>query len=79
MAKEENGDQFLRMKGIAALLGISRWTLREIVKTDPSFPRFIELSPGVRMVRARAVREWVRRKELIELERGAPGGEPLTK
>lgn len=68
--------KLLRMKAVAALLGISRHTLRRVMKDDPSFPRFIELTPGIRMVREREVLAWLRRKELATYERGAAPSAP---
>lgn len=62
MDTDEN--KFLRQKGVAAMLGISRHTLKRIIDRDPTFPRFIELSPGIRMVRAREISAWIRTKEL---------------
>lgn len=57
-------EKLLRQKGAAALLGISRHTLSRIMARDPTFPKFIELSPGIKMIRARDVRAWVRAKEI---------------
>lgn len=68
-APAEDDDRLLRQKAVAALLGVSRHTLRRIIQADPTFPRFFELSPGITMVRARAVRRWLRRKELQARER----------
>jgi predicted DNA-binding transcriptional regulator AlpA len=56
------------MKGTADMLGISRHTLRRIMKNDPTFPRFIELSPGIRMVRVRNIKAWLRKKEVESLK-----------
>ncbi len=64
VAPDPDGDRLLRRKGVAAMLGISRHTLRRVIQADPTFPRFFELSPGIAMVRARDVRRWLRRKEL---------------
>lgn len=61
---EMNDDKLLRKKGVADMLGFSRHTLGRIMKKDPTFPRFIELSPGIKMVRAREIRIWLARKEL---------------
>lgn len=64
-----DGEKLLRMKGVAGMLGISRHTLRRIMQNDVTFPQFIELSPGIRMVRVRDVRAWFRRKEVEALEK----------
>lgn len=64
-------ERLLRQQGVAAMLGISRHTLKRIVDRDPSFPRFIELSPGIHMVRAREVRAWLYKKELDAREKTA--------
>lgn len=66
-------NRLLRMKAVAVLLGISRHTLRRVMNRDPTFPKFIELAPGIRMVRAREVLSWLRRKELAAYEKTAPG------
>jgi predicted DNA-binding transcriptional regulator AlpA len=73
MAKEESDDKLLRRKGVASLLGISRGQLGRIIERDPSFPKFIELAPGISLARAREVRAWLRRKELAAYEAGEPG------
>ena len=62
-------DKLLRKKGVADMLGFSRHTLARIMKKDPTFPRFIELAPGIKMVRAREIRAWLFRKELEEREK----------
>jgi predicted DNA-binding transcriptional regulator AlpA len=64
-------DKFLRKQGVAYLLGISRYTLRRIMQKDPTFPRFIELSAGIHMVRQSDVEGWLRRKELATREKTA--------
>jgi predicted DNA-binding transcriptional regulator AlpA len=61
-------ETLLRMQGVADMLGISRHTLRRLIKKDPTFPRFIELTPGIRMVRARNIRAWLRKKEVESLK-----------
>lgn len=66
---DDGDDRLLRMKGVAEMLGFSRHTLRRIMKSDPTFPRFIELSPGIRMVRVREIRAWFRGKELSAREK----------
>ena len=63
-------DRLLRKKGVADMLGFSRHTLGRIIKNDPSFPRFIELSPGIKMIRAREIRIWLAKKELETREKG---------
>lgn len=65
---EKSDDKLLRKKGVADMLGFSRHTLGRIMKKDPTFPRFIELSPGIKMVRASAIRIWLARKELAARE-----------
>lgn len=72
-------ERLLRQQGAAALLGISRHTLKRIMDRDPTFPRFIELSPGIRMVRAREVRAWLRGKELDAREKTAAAPAATTR
>jgi predicted DNA-binding transcriptional regulator AlpA len=62
--EDDRGDRFLRMKQVALMLGISRHTLRRLIARDATFPRFVELTPGIRVVRQRDVSLWIRRKEL---------------
>lgn len=66
---EMDDDKLFRKKGVADMLGFSRHTLDRIMKKDPTFPRFIELSPGIKMVRAREIRIWLSRKELEAREK----------
>jgi predicted DNA-binding transcriptional regulator AlpA len=56
--------KLLRRKQVMARLNISRWTLSRLIDRDPSFPKFIELSPGVDVIREEALSEWFRSKEL---------------
>ena len=66
---EINDEKMLRKKGVYGMLGISRHTLDRIIKSDHTFPRFIELSPGIKMIRARDIRAWLTLKELEARER----------
>lgn len=62
-APDDSGVRLLRLKGAAQLLGITRHTLRRII-LDPrsGFPPFIELAPGIRMVRECDVLFWLAKK-----------------
>ena len=66
---EISDDKLLRKQGVADMLGISRDTLGRIIKADPEFPKFVELSPSIRMVRAREIRIWLARKTLQTREK----------
>jgi predicted DNA-binding transcriptional regulator AlpA len=61
---DDDGDKWLRMQGVANRLGWSRHTLRRVMNADPTFPIFVDFTPGIRMVRVRDVDAWVRLKEL---------------
>jgi predicted DNA-binding transcriptional regulator AlpA len=61
--------QFMRQKAVAYFLGISRHTLARIIARDATFPRFIELSPGIRLVRKSELEAWLRRKGLDAREK----------
>jgi predicted DNA-binding transcriptional regulator AlpA len=61
--------EFLRKKAVASFLGISRHTLARIIDRDTTFPRFLELSPGIHLVRKSEVEAWLRRKGLDARER----------
>ena len=77
-AAEINGEEkWLRKEGVAELLGISRHTLARIIKRDSTFPLFVELSPGIHMIRTSKVMEWRRRKEFESYER-APAAHDAT-
>lgn len=64
-------DDLLRMKQAAALVGVSRDTLRRLIQSDMTFPPFIQISPGVRVVRRRDVLAWFSRRQLEARERQA--------
>jgi predicted DNA-binding transcriptional regulator AlpA len=68
-ADAEASEKWLRKKAVASLLSISRHTLDRMIKRDPSFPRFIELSPGIHVIRISKILEWRRRKELETYEK----------
>jgi predicted DNA-binding transcriptional regulator AlpA len=74
-------DQFLRQKAVAFYLGVSRHTLRRIMERDPNFPRFIELSPGIRLVRKSEIEAWLRKKGLDARDQAytAPADTSLSK
>jgi predicted DNA-binding transcriptional regulator AlpA len=71
-AHDDFGD-FMRRKAVADLLGVSRHTLRRLIEHDPTFPRFIAISPGIEVVRRRAVERWLSEKEHAARARSAPG------
>lgn len=68
-----DGDRLLRRKEVAAMLGIGRHTLARLIRSDPTFPRFFDISRGISKVRAREVSRWIQEKELQARERNSPG------
>jgi len=62
--------KLLRRKQVEGRLGVSRWTLARLIERDATFPRFIEITPGVEVIRESDLVEWFRRKELAA--RSAP-------
>lgn len=66
---EINDAKLLRRKGVADMLGVSRHTVSRIMKKDPTFPRFIQLSCGIEVVRAREIKAWFLGKELEAREK----------
>ena len=62
-------EELLRKQGVADMLGFSRHTLGRIIKRDPTFPVFFEISPGIKMIRAREIRIWLAKKELEAREK----------
>jgi len=65
--------RLMRMKRVAQVLGVSRWTVRRLAETDPTFPRFIEIAPRVRVIREADLAHWLRLRQLDTVaQRGAP-------
>lgn len=62
-------EELLRKQGVANMLGFSRHTLGRIIKKDPTFPVFFEISPGIKMIRASEIRRWLSMKELEAREK----------
>lgn len=56
---------FLRRQQVAFELGVTRHTLRRIIQSDPAFPRFFEISPGVEVIERRDLDRWIRLKKLL--------------
>lgn len=69
MAKAASAS-FLRRKAVAFELGITRHTLARVIKTDPEFPRFFEISPGVQVIERADLEKWLRRKKLSAYKNG---------
>lgn len=67
MAKEPVRAQFLRRQQVAFELGISRHTLARVIKSDPHFPRFIPITPGIEVITRTEFEAWLRRKRFTAL------------
>jgi len=50
---------FMRRKDVAAELGVSRGTLARMLKSDPTFPRFVSLTPGIEVIDRRDFEAWL--------------------
>jgi predicted DNA-binding transcriptional regulator AlpA len=55
--------RFMRRKHVEAALDISRNTLAAIIKSDPEFPRFVALSPGIEVIERADFERWLQRKK----------------
>ena len=51
--------QFMRKKQVAYELGISRHTVGRMVKNDPEFPTFFEITPGIEVIERAAFDRWL--------------------
>lgn len=56
--------QYMRRQMVAYELGISRHTLTRMLKTDTSFPRFFEITPGITVIARADFDHWLRAKRL---------------
>jgi predicted DNA-binding transcriptional regulator AlpA len=61
--------RLLRQADQARLLGVSRWTIRRIAATDPTYPPSIELTAGVCGVLAEELDKWLRARPLRSARR----------
>ena len=59
--------QFMRKQAVAFELGVSRHTLTRMLKRDPSFPRFFEITPGITVIARADFDRWLREKRLKSL------------
>lgn len=62
MTQERAITQFMRRQAVAFELGISRHTLSRMLKRDPTFPRFFEITPGVTVIARADFERWLREK-----------------
>ena len=58
-------NQFMRRQAVAFELGISRHTIARMLKTDASFPRFFEITPGIEVIARADFDGWLRNKRLV--------------
>ena len=56
--------QYMRRQMVAYELGISRHTLARMLKTDTSFPKFFEITPGIAVIARADFDHWLRVKRL---------------
>ncbi|MFK3738490.1 helix-turn-helix transcriptional regulator [Massilia sp. TN1-12] len=54
--------QYMRRQAVAYELGISRHTLARMLKTDATFPRFFEITPGITVIARADFEHWLRMK-----------------
>lgn len=67
MTKERAITQYMRREAIAFELGISRHTLSRMLKRDSSFPRFFEITPGIKVIARQDFDRWLLEKRLNSL------------
>lgn len=60
-------NRYMRRKAVAFELGINRHTLARMIKTDPTFPPFMEITPGVEVIARDDFERWLREKRLAAL------------
>lgn len=60
--------QFMRRQQVSFELGISRHTLTRMLKRDATFPRFIQITPGVEVIARADFENWLRGKRLESLQ-----------
>ena len=51
--------QLMRKKAVAYELGISRHTVGRMIKSDPDFPTFFEITPGIEVIERAAFDRWL--------------------
>ena len=56
--------RILRQAQQAAAIGCSRWTVRRIAASDPTYPPEIEVSPGIRGVAEADFDAWLNSRPL---------------
>jgi predicted DNA-binding transcriptional regulator AlpA len=59
--------QYMRRQMVAYELGISRHTLTRMLKTDKSFPKFFDITPGIAVVSRADFDHWLRGKRLASI------------
>ncbi len=59
--------QYMRRQAVAFELGLSRHTLARMLKRDPTFPRFFEITPGITVIARADFDRWLREKRLKSL------------
>ena len=57
-------NQFMRRQAVAFELGISRHTIARMLKSDATFPRFFEITPGIEVIARADFDGWLRKKRL---------------
>jgi predicted DNA-binding transcriptional regulator AlpA len=61
---ERTINQYMRRQAVAYELGVSRHTLARMLKTDITFPRFFEITPGIEIIARADFDGWLRNKRL---------------
>ena len=59
--------KYMRKQACAYELNISRHTLAKILKTDKTFPRFFEISPGISVIERADFDRWLIGKRVASL------------
>lgn len=61
--------KLLRQADQARALGCSRWTVRRIAASDPTYPRAVVVSPGIVGVVEEDFNRWLRSRPVIDRPR----------
>ena len=67
MMIERTINQFMRRQAVAFELGVGRHTIGRLLKTDASFPKFFQITPGVEVIARVDFENWLRSKRLQAL------------
>ena len=68
--REASKSRFMRRKQVEHELSIGRHTLANIIKKDPTFPRFARITAGIEIIERAEFEQWLRLKRLSDSSSG---------